>query len=304
MGSGVRVIACALGLSAACAACDGGKVITLGAEMPAPYHFGPAQVVSEIAAPADRTDNPTLTGDLLEIYFTSDRGGNGDLWFARRSSAASPFGAPATVAELNTDGFETSAAISRDGLTLWFGSDRTGGVGGIDVWVSTRANRTASWTAPLNVASINSSADDIPRPPGLRETTMPMASSRDIVGGYQTYFARRTGRGAPFDKPVIASGVMFPDRSTVDAFLSDDGLTIFYSSAAFPGADAGTATSDLYVAWRRTVSEPFAMNMPLNDLNSPAEERDPWLTPDGKTNYITSDRDGPVLRYTAAVLPR
>jgi hypothetical protein len=285
------------------AACNAGQTVTIGAESPPPYHFETPRLVTELVA-SDRTDNPTLTGDLLEIFFTSDRGGNGDLWFARRSNPSAAFGGPMTIAELNSDMFETSAAISSDGLTLWFGSDRAGGVGGIDVWVSTRANRNAPWSAPGNVVALNSTADDIPRPPGLRETVMPMASAREIITGYQTYFATRVGRGAPFGTPVEVPQLTFVDRSTVDAFLSDDGLTIFYSSAGVPVDGGMPTTSDLYVAFRRSVGDSFSITQPLGDLNTAGDERDPWLTPDGKVLYFTSDRDGVLAIYTAVVKPR
>ena len=54
----------ALGL----AACMG-RTIHLGDKAPRPYHFDTPQLVAELASNA-RTDNPTLTADLLEIYFT------------------------------------------------------------------------------------------------------------------------------------------------------------------------------------------------------------------------------------------
>ena len=46
------------------------------------------------------------------------------------------------------------------------------------------------------------------------------------------------------------------------------------------------------------------MSQPLDDLNTAGDERDPWLTPDGKTLYFTSDRDGALNIYTALVKPR
>jgi hypothetical protein len=75
---------------------------------------------------------------------------------------------------------------------------------------------------------------------------------------------------------------------------------------AAPG-DGGVLlpTADLFVAWRRSTSETFSgAQQPLDDLNTPGDERDPWLTPDGKTLYFTSDRDGFLSIYTAAVKPR
>jgi hypothetical protein len=297
------------------AGCGWGRTVTLGAETPAPYHFGAAKLIAELAS-TKRTDNPTLTGDQLEIFFTSDRdSGNGDVWSASRASVGVPFDAPAPVIEVNSSGFETSSAISADGLTLWFGSDRAGGVGLLDVWVSTRPARGAAWSTPVNVLALNSPADDIPRPPGQRGLVMPLASSRVVQGLYWTYLAARRTEGAPFGAPVAIPELSYTDRSTVDAFLTDDGLTMFFSSGAFsptPAGDAGATdaaptvtTSDLYVAWRRTTGEAFSDTQPLTDLNTAAEERDPWLSPDGRTLYFTSDRDGGVLAiYSAPVLPR
>jgi hypothetical protein len=109
---------------------------------------------------------------------------------------------------------------------------------------------------------------------------------------------------------VLAEGVNPPGLATVDGFLTDDGLTLFFSrspatSATDAGGDAGAAAkADLFVAFRRSTAEGFQVTQPLDDLNTPADERDPWLTPDGKTLYFTSDRDGVLTIYTAAVLPR
>ena len=301
-------------------ACSAGQTVSLGDRSPRPYHFGSPMLVPELAATA-RSDNPTLTADLLEIYFTSDRvSGNGDVWVARRADARAPFEAPAPVAEVNSASFETSSAISADGLTLWFGSDRAGGVGTTDIWVSGRASRSAAWSTPVNVVALNSPEEDIPRPPGQHALVMPLASIRATPGNYQTYLAAQPTRGAPFGAPVAIPELAYSDRSTVDGFLTDDGLTLFFSSTplgAATGADASaggdasaatdggaTPTADLFVAWRRSVDEPFSVTQPLDDLNTAADERDPWLTPDGKTLYFTSDRAGVLSIYTAPVSPR
>ncbi len=280
--------------------------------MPRRYHFDPPRLVTELRSDAPvRTDNPTLTADLLEIYFTTDRGGgSGDVWFARRSDVAHPFSAPAPVTEVNSSTFETSSAISADGLTLWFGSDRPGGVGTTDIWVSSRASRNSPWVSPANVVALNTTAEDIPRPPGQHGLLMPLSSKTAMAAVYQTFFAARSSDGAPFGAPVLVSELAFPDRSTVDGFLSDDGLTLFYSSALLQAPadaaapDGGAPTADLYVAYRRSIGDTFEQTLPLVELNTPGDERDPWLTPDGKTLYFTSDRDGALNIYTAAVQPR
>jgi hypothetical protein len=210
-------------------------------------------------------------------------------------------------------------------LTLWFGSERPGGAGANDIWVSERTTRASAWSAPVNVVALNSPDDDIPRPPGQHALVMPMASTKATAinpasgGNYQTYLTTRATEGAPFEAPVAIPELDFADRSTVDAFLTDDGLTMFFSSAPLgepadaavstpdggKTADAGAANSDLFVAWRRSTSERFSVPpQALDDLNTSADERDPWLTPDGTTLYFTSTRGGALNIYTATVKPR
>ena len=165
----------AFGLAAAVAACTG-QTHTLGNSAFRPYHFDPPKIVTELRADL-RTDNPTLTADLLEIVFTTERSGSGDVWFARRASVFQPFNPPSPIDEVNTDAFETSAAISADGLTLWFGSDRPGGLGLTDIWMSSRPNRAAPWSTPsANLVTLNTVSEDIPRPPGQHGLVMPLAS--------------------------------------------------------------------------------------------------------------------------------
>ena len=82
---------------------------------------------------------------------------------------------------------------------------------------------------------------------------------------------------------VLVSELAYADRSTVDGFLTDDGLTLFFSSSPFQfPADAGPRPGDAgrpstadrrlrricYVAWRRSVDDPFSCTQPLDDLNT------------------------------------
>src|SRR2546427_6808779 len=46
---------------------------------------------------------------------------------------------------------ENGPAISRDGLSLYFGSFREGGFGGSDIWVSHRPSVDDSWGPPMNL---------------------------------------------------------------------------------------------------------------------------------------------------------
>jgi hypothetical protein len=183
--------------------------------------------------------------------------------------------------------------VSADGLTLWFASDRASGSDDLDIWVATRSARGAAWSAPVSLDALNSDAQDIPRPPGQRARVMPMASDRDSPGYYKIQFATRSTSSAAFGAPAPVVELAFPDESTVDGFLRDDGLTLFYVT----GPAFGPA--DLYVASRRRAADAFEQHAPLDELNTPLDERDPWLSPDGRELYFASDRSGHYDIYVA-----
>jgi len=62
---------------------------------------------------------------------------------------------------INTPYVEWHAAISADGLTIFFISDRPGGLGGTDLWVAQRPNRNGDWVPAQNLGpTINTSADE------------------------------------------------------------------------------------------------------------------------------------------------
>lgn len=82
---------------------------------------------------------PYLTDDELTIYFSSDAAGSIDLWTATRNTKTDPFG-PATLVEVvNSPQTEYDAEISDDGTTLWFASNRPGGMGDFDIYAATRS---------------------------------------------------------------------------------------------------------------------------------------------------------------------
>src|SRR2546421_1275316 len=62
---------------------------------------------------------------------------------------------------INTVHTEWHAAISADLLTIFFISDRPGGLGGTDLWVAQRPTRNADWAPAQNLgATINTSGDE------------------------------------------------------------------------------------------------------------------------------------------------
>jgi OOP family OmpA-OmpF porin len=257
--------------------------------------FGTPRVLTELDT-SYANQNPTLTADLLELFFTSGRGADSaDVWTARRTSTQEPFGTPAIVSEISTSSFETSPAVSLDGLTLYYGSDRSGGLGEVDIWQVTRPDRATAWADLQNVAPLNSTAKDIPRPLGQHDLVMPLGSQRDSSVGYQTFLAARPATAQPFGTPTMVAGLASEQDAVADGFLTGDGLTLFYS------VTPPDQSPDLFMATRPSTAAPFSQPTSLTQLNTDGEERDPWLSPDGATFFFSSDRGGNLQIYEVAV---
>lgn len=54
---------------------------------------------------------------------------------------------------INTKGWESQPAISADGKTLYFVSNRNGGFGGYDIW-KTELQNDATWSQPINLGNV------------------------------------------------------------------------------------------------------------------------------------------------------
>jgi WD40-like Beta Propeller Repeat len=252
--------------------------------------FGAAIAVAGLESDA-KDDNPTLTANLLEIYFSSTRGGNADVWRASRTEQAAAFGEPEPVAVLNTDDFDSSPAIDADGLTLWVGSRRESGLGGLDVWVSRRTELSVAFADPSLVAELSSIEDDIPRPLGAQGLAMPLGSRRGGDGVYLTYLAERPSLSAPFAEPRLLSELVVEGANTIDGFLSLDGRQLLFVRAM-------DERGDLFIAARE--GDRFGEALALASVNTDADERDPWLSPDGETLFFSSDREGSLRIYQAS----
>jgi hypothetical protein len=109
--------------------------------------FGNARPVPELNSPVG-DQRPSVRFDGLEIFFGSSRPGStpnaagnpsADIWVATRNSVNDAWDTPVIVgAGVNTGAAELQPYISADGLTLFFASDRLGGCGGTDLYMSTR----------------------------------------------------------------------------------------------------------------------------------------------------------------------
>jgi Tol biopolymer transport system component len=107
--------------------------------------FGAATAIAELNSAA-QDGQPNVRRDGLEIFFFSNRAGaaGNDIYAATRASTSDPWSAPVNLgSNVNSAASETRPSLSWDGTTLYFGSNRTGGEGDSDHYVTTRERLTA-----------------------------------------------------------------------------------------------------------------------------------------------------------------
>jgi hypothetical protein len=103
--------------------------------------FGAATPIRSLNVAAIEDYGAVLTGDELTVYFESRRDGAVgcyDVFVATRSTTADGFGDPTPVAALATDLCEYPSWVSADGCHIALVSDRTGTVGGFDLWIASK----------------------------------------------------------------------------------------------------------------------------------------------------------------------
>lgn len=94
---------------------------------------------------------------------------------------------------LNTTSWESQPSLSSDGRTLYFVSDRPGGYGGQDIYVSTRVGD--NWTTPQNLGPIINSAgmEASPFIAADGRTLYFSSNGRPGLGGYDVYVSHNVG---------------------------------------------------------------------------------------------------------------
>ena len=108
---------------------------------------------------------PCISDEGLSLFFHSGRyGGSGrsDLWVTMRATKDDPWNTPINLGPVvNSSSYDFHPEVSSDGLTLYFQSNRAGGSGGHDLWMTTRSTKDDSWSTPVNLGSaINTSGWD------------------------------------------------------------------------------------------------------------------------------------------------
>jgi len=194
---------------------------------------------------------------------------------------------------VNTQYNDTYAILSRDELTMYFTSDRPdGGLGGDDLWLTTRSSRDDAWEGPQNMASLNSTAADSLAVLSSDEHVMFFHSTRTGGCGLgDIWMTRRHNRRSQEWDPPINLGCVVNTAATeiAPAFFETPEagqITLFYGSNR-PGSQG----FDVYAS---PVGEDgyFGPGVLVPEFSSPGRDTRIFIRKDGLEVFITSDRTG------------
>jgi len=181
---------------------------------------------------------PSISADGLTLFFSSYNrpGGSGgdDIYVTTRATKDDPWSTPVNLgSKVNSSAHDWAPSISADGLELFFGSTRSGGYGGYDLWVTTRETIHDEWGSPVNLGGTVNSA----------HKTHGMSISHDRLllffssnrpggyGGFDFWYTRRKTIDDPWGAPVnlrrpINSSEVYDQTPNISA----DGSTLHFTT--------------------------------------------------------------------------
>jgi peptidoglycan-associated lipoprotein len=206
---------------------------------------------------------------------------------------------------LNTQNSEYCPVIAPNSRYLVFQSNRPGGLGGMDLWISENKNfknRTAKpiWAEPKNFSELNSSDFEGPfsiffdtdgRPKEIYFTSRKSSiSGREGFKGLNIYYTQNlTQKNPSIDEwskpiPILEISSHFEDKMPT---ISPDGNFLIFSSNR-PGGFGGF---DLWISHRDRKENKWSSPVNLGPkINSSANEIMPSYHYDGLSLFFSSDR--------------
>ncbi|MEJ2703772.1 MAG: protein kinase [Sedimentisphaerales bacterium] len=231
----------------------------------------------------------SISPDSLSPFFVSDRpGGCGalDLWNTKRPTSSDPWSTPVNLGPpVNSPYDDGVASLSADGLSLFFVSERPGGLGRGDIWVSTRRTPDDPWGTPKNLGTpVNSQSHDWG--PIISTDGLSLFFDSNHPGGRgraDIWVTRRTNASAPWSEPENLGPTVNSSATDGAVSISADGLTLFFISDR-PG---GFGREDIWVTRRSTKNAPWSLPINLGPtINTPYREGAPRISADGMELYF------------------
>jgi hypothetical protein len=216
--------------------------------------WGPCTNIGAPVNAANWEQAPSISADGLSLYFSNYPSvyGIDDLCVTTRASVSDPWGPPVNLgATVNSSSDDWAPSISADGLVVFFMSGRAGGLGGDDLWFTSRATKNDPWGSPVNLgATINSSFEEA-FPDISADSRMLFFSDHGLgpwrpggYGGQDIWVTTRARTNDPWGKPMNLGPVINSSAWDFSPNISADGSTLYFCSDRL----GGIGSADLWQA--------------------------------------------------------
>lgn len=231
--------------------------------------------------------SPSLTRDGNHLFFTSDRpGGYGkrDLWEADRVSG-NLWRSPVNLGPvINSSDDDSDPWISPDGNLLIFVSNRPGGHGTFDLWMSRKVGGV--WQTPFNLGGVINISTWEATPwmsPDTHRLYFGSYERPGGLGGWDIWMSTKTG--GVWGQPVNMGPNINSAMQDASPSLTPDEQTLYFAAAN------GNNSNDVFFSQKvGGIWQPRQNAGP--NINSPYNEDRVCITADRKRLYFNSNRPG------------
>lgn len=188
----------------------------------------------------------SVSADGRTLVFTAcnrqDGYGSCDLYITRKEGK--DWSTPVNMGEpINTRDWESQPSLSADGHMLYFASDRRGGQGKRDIWVS-YLNGKGKWNEPKNLGPTINTADEENAPfiHANGRTLFYASNGLPGMGGFDIFVSQRAD--TTWSEPKNIGYPINTISEQVGLYIASDGKRAFYSDD--DQSDNGRSRSLLY----------------------------------------------------------
>lgn len=241
-------------------------------------------------------------GGALSAAFSSNRTANNfDIFLTARSTPTSSFVPASNAGNLNVSyADDVNPTLTEDGLTIYFASHRTGI---FQIYQAKRASPSDAFGFPASVPFISSgAANDFESFVSRDGGRLYFASDRSPKVGNSDIYRADLGSNGFFGTPVQLSELSTKGTRSLSPALSADELTIYFGSDRTDPKAKGNI--DVWKATRASTNDPFGAPVIVPELASSGIDSPAYLSDDGCTLYISSDRPPNMLEVYSATKPK
>ncbi len=204
----------------------------------------PEEISKSINTP-DNEGTCTISADGRTLVLTAcnrpDGFGGCDLYISRKEGK--DWSTPQNLGDrINTRNRETQPSLSADGHTLYFSSDRQGGQGKDDIWVSS-LDRQGKWKEPKNMGPIINTADEEIAPfiHANGHTLFYSSNGLPGMGGFDIFMSKRLD--TTWSSPRNIGYPINTVAEQVGLYITSNGRNAYYTN---DNSDKGKGRSLLY----------------------------------------------------------